>query len=247
MIAILDTWPLADGWEEVRGVRYPPGVALLARFRDGHAQRAGNRRLDEALDGGLVRWERIHDCLGPFDPHEARCPGYGCVSFIEGDYDMSSHGLFVADVAKDVAPSASLTVYRVMSPHGEGAMSDIVQGMEAAIADARAAGMKLVINVSLGVGPPPWLAERILADRSCYSGADDYARFAEDCRRERERWLTPDEQTRARRGEGARLHYERLREANLLNDGRRYTGTMRLTEMLLSVAELPDVLLVAAA
>ncbi len=247
MIAVLDTWPEADGERPAYGSRDLRGLVQLSDFRARHPESRGNLRLTEAISGQLVAPERIYHFVNQSVQHERRCPAYGCVSFLEDEYDLSSHGLFVTDVARDIAPSATLSVYRVMSRWGEGTMTDIACAIEAAIAQARAASMKLVINVSLGVGPPPWLAEVILDDEACFIDEAGYARFVDRARRTRKDWHFTDAEHQERKSTGRRTYHGKILGAEIVDGGRRFTRSLFVADMLLSVRDLPDVLLVAAA
>jgi hypothetical protein len=75
----------------------------------------------------------------------------GCDGRIEDGYRMSDHGLFIADLINDIAPTAELSVYRVLTDWGDTHLDTL----EAAVEDAilRAEGAPLLLNFSMGLGP----------------------------------------------------------------------------------------------
>lgn len=148
-IAIFDTWPLLQN-----------GGNDLARLREFQNEigEGVNPRLDEAVRGGIVRQEDIHADyvirggavrVHRLDAHEGQT--------ILDTYPLPDHGLFVADIIKDIAPAARLMVYRVLDDYGVGDLHLTGQAIEAAIGDAARRpgehGSTLVLNLSLGVGP----------------------------------------------------------------------------------------------
>lgn len=248
MIAVLDAWPMGSQHASVRGRSYPAGLAALAAYRETHPGSDRNWRLTEAIDGALVAPERIHNHVRARRDADGdqRCVSYGCESFLESYYEMSSHGLFVADVAKDLAPSATLAVYRVMNAQGIGRMTDIAEAIEDAIAEAERACLKLVINASLGVGPPPWVANLILQDRDCFATDGGLGRLMQTIQTQRNRFGFTAEAAAATRAAGARTYHNLLTNDGIVQ-GTSFTGPLRVVEALLSVSGENDVLLVGAA
>ncbi len=72
---------------------------------------------------------------------------------------FSGHGTFVAGIVQQIAPGVEIRVYRFTSPDGLGTEKDVAEAVLRAAQDAAADGVRLVINLSMGVpaiaGVPP--------------------------------------------------------------------------------------------
>lgn len=100
--------------------------------------------------------------VAPLDESSAECAEHACDGALTTLGDVSSHGLFVASVLQDIAPDAELKIFRVVNDYGAGDMVSLTRGIEAAITWAK--GDKLILNMSLGFGPPLALVKPLLQD-----------------------------------------------------------------------------------
>jgi len=133
-IAVLDAFPLVTGDND------NPGAMAL-----------------EALGLGAGQFENF---VSPPDDHSAQCAEQACDGKLTALYDISSHGLFVASILRDIAPNAELKIFRVVSDLGAGDMVWLAKAINAAL--AWAGGGKLILNMSLGFGPPLALVKPLL-------------------------------------------------------------------------------------
>jgi hypothetical protein len=150
-VAIFDTWPLNDPTDPLGRIR---------AFRD-RLRRAGvvNPRLDDAAEGRIVPPERIHDYVSGAPP-TVPCVHLLCDHTIEPPYELSSHGLFIADIVNDIAPEAELSVYRVLTDDGACDLMTLARAVQDAVAEAD--GAPLILNLSLGFAPSLPLVEAFL-------------------------------------------------------------------------------------
>jgi subtilisin family serine protease len=96
--------------------------------------------------------------------------------------DVSDHGLFVAGLVHAVAPQSSITLSRVLDTYGQGDLYTLTRELHAFNREVIAAGTSLdgaVINLSLGVHPPPnaaalGLPPDIIALLTAIQGADGF-------------------------------------------------------------------------
>lgn len=175
-VAIFDTWPMDNGPDNhPRGGPADKPLARIQRFQQQRfpgdatappANRA-NPRLGDAASGRLVAPERIFDYVSGPAQEVIPCRRLGCALTHEAAYDMSDHGLFVANVIKDIAPEAQLTVYRVLAGTGLGDLETIVQAAQDAFIN-RVSGKNLILNLSLGLGP------QLAMVRECMENAVPY-------------------------------------------------------------------------
>lgn len=149
VIAVLDTWP----------------VTALARFAGPHTP-FHNALLEAAAGGSLVK--AVKDYVQPLRRSSLHSRRRGWHRFIEAAYDESDHGLFVAGILRDIAPGAEIVVYRVLNDGGIGDLMTVAAAVEDALADPRARGKRLVLNLSLGIGVHALLAQELLADPGRY-------------------------------------------------------------------------------
>jgi hypothetical protein len=79
-----------------------------------------NPRLDAAAAGGIVKKENVFDYVSPADPHPTKCAPEVVRGAPLNTYEMPDHGLFVADLINQMAPRATIKVYRVLDLYGVG-------------------------------------------------------------------------------------------------------------------------------
>jgi hypothetical protein len=154
-VAILDTWPMdrEPAIECGKNPRYP--LDKIGRFaRDGTNRpgTGGNARLQKAADGDLVHADRIFDYVSCEPEPVIPATHYNWdTRQYEPGYDLSSHGLFIADMIKDIAPQAELYVYRVLNDAGTSDLHTVARALEDAVREAGTENV--VINMSLGFAP----------------------------------------------------------------------------------------------
>jgi hypothetical protein len=96
-----------------------------------------------ALEGRLPDWGQFHD-----DPH------------VLSDYKIADHGLFVAGIIHDIAPTADTRLIRVLNDYGVGDMLALANVIDQLLTEFAALHQnnrdrRLVINMSLGSEIPP--------------------------------------------------------------------------------------------
>ena len=69
--------------------------------------------------------------------------------------DESDHGLFIAGIIHVIAPASEIRLVRVLNDYGQGDMFSLCHALHAFISGQAALGRRGVINLSLGVFPPP--------------------------------------------------------------------------------------------
>jgi subtilisin family serine protease len=147
-IAILDTWPMYD--EECN----TPGQVASEPFKkiEEFAVTLDPRNpvLDGAIAGNLVK--EVYDYVSCRPSMKKLTRFNWTTNKFEPAYDVSDHGLFIADIIKDIARDARIYIYRVLNEYGGGDFTTIVQAFHRAIEDA--GDEPLIINMSLGFAPP---------------------------------------------------------------------------------------------
>ncbi len=230
-VAVFDTWPMDANAARVQlGQPVANGLAEVRKARSRiAAKRSGNWRLDEAASGQIVPENQIFEWTPPPRPDQPRCRSLDCDGRTEEIWDVSDHGLFVADVLNDMAPGATMSVYRVADEYGTGDLLHLAQAVEQAI--GAAGGRKLVLNFSLGMIAPLAMFWKVLADPGRY--AADAANWSADL------------------GASAADPAAALKEllaVGLVEQGtNRFARELGALQYLFDFAELPNVLAVASA
>lgn len=231
-VAVLDTWPVGRS-----RLNSDPAFGRIAEAR-ARVQAAGGdtSRLDQVLAGELV--VGVRDLVGSTAGTIACChvrPD----GTIEEPYDVSDHGLFVADIIKDIAPEAVITVYRVLDDHGIGDLATVARAMEHALAGAERDGAPLIANLSLGFAPELLRLPALMNEpTAAYRQGED--------------WLRQNAGVhRGANGRDPATTRAELTKAGLLTTegGRKgvFGGPLGLLEHLFSPTRLPDNVLVVAA
>ncbi len=91
--------------------------------------------------------------------------------------DENGHGTHVAGIVSGVAPGAGLAVVRVLDAGGSGYTSDVLAGLDWALANHAQLNLK-VINLSLGGGSYPATCDEADANTLLYAAAATAAREA---------------------------------------------------------------------
>ncbi len=231
MVAVLDTWPWNDGDQLSSG----PGVT---RANDKILNFSASR-LDAVPElKAAANITRVHNAVDANAAWAwgAKCQRFGEDGRAEPAYNMASHGLFVAGIIQDLAPKAEISVYRVLDDDGMGDLQTVARAMQAAVAEARGMGLKLVLNMSLDVAPPIWLMEAMLADPDCFFARPGALREAILSSAKLTVGLSPDEQLDRWQGLGL-----------IDKDARQFRGMFSVVETMAAIAQEKDVLLVASA
>lgn len=162
-VAVLDTWP--------RDTRGP--LALI----DDVYEQLRNRPIDpvdepflrDAANGTLVAPDNVHDLVGGPPLAGVRCVRRRDGSTVDPPYPLPDHGLFIANLVRDIARNAEIHVYRVCNDWGNADLETVTTAVQDAIdqfnqdRDAKKVNA-LVINLSLGFGPEMLLVARQLLD-----------------------------------------------------------------------------------
>lgn len=114
-------------------------------------------RLKQAVNQQIVDEGDIVDYTDRLAPGLRACPHH---AYFDKTPSVADHGLFVADIVKDVAPRATIWMYRVFTDDGVSDLHTIAQAAGDAIERAR--GRKLIINLSGGFGPQTGRVIRLL-------------------------------------------------------------------------------------
>ncbi|HLZ68732.1 MAG TPA: S8/S53 family peptidase [Dehalococcoidia bacterium] len=232
LVAILDTWPYYDG-----DAAALPGGAAAAHVRIQNFVAANAATVDPDVGRLLtIPPQRIYSRIDPRAAHGVRCYYLNDNAVAEKPYDMASHGLFVTGIIQDMAPDAQISVYRVLDDNGVGDLAVIAKAMQDALAEARCNGKKLVLNMSLGVAPPIWLMEALLADDDCFFGKPSELRRA---------ILRSAFKTVSRSLQESMDDWEAL--GLISQASRQFTGMLQIVDAVLSIKRSPDALLIAAA
>ncbi len=163
-VAILDSWPMDN---EVIGIGDRPTKPLnkIRSFMANHPGAQANGHLQAAARGYLVNPANFRDYVSAHPTKNLPVRHHNWKTHeLEPFYDVSDHGLFIAGMIKDIAPDTELAVYRVLNDYGTTDLHTLVRAVEDAIMDAREAGKRLVINMSLGFAPPLRVIKELLAD-----------------------------------------------------------------------------------
>lgn len=151
-VAIFDAFPTSDSGDWVAPIQ-----DCLSRAK---AEGNPTARLQDLIDAApgirfldLVRGTPLEHMLS-----EHR----NCRSEWEPPYRHADHGLFIADIIRDIAPAAELSLYRVLNDDGVGDMFLLAQAIEDAIQNS--GGSPLVLNFSLAVGPELSMLKEFLSD-----------------------------------------------------------------------------------
>ncbi|HZQ36168.1 MAG TPA: S8 family serine peptidase, partial [Dehalococcoidia bacterium] len=230
MVAVLDTWPWNSGPLVNPGAT--PANDRIISFINAHLP---------TVDPDLQPWATTVPVVnyfnaGPDWAWGAKCHRFNDNGMAEPVYDMASHGLFVAGIVQEMAPNAQLTVYRVLDDYGVGDLATVATAIQDAQRAAKQGGFKLVLNLSLGVAPPIWLMEALLADEDCFfdrPGELRNALLASAYRAASTPW--PENLKR----------WESLGLIDLTTQ--QFSGMLKIVEAVASVKASPDVLLVASA
>jgi len=162
-VAIFDTWPsqLEPAFDPLARIAANPSVMAVAGTLTGGV--TPNQDLADIASGAIIPAGRIANPIGTsFDGGLKPFP-YGCATkTIETPYDLSDHGLFVADIVHDIAPRAEISVYRVLTDQGIGDTDVLARAVQTAIDDAHDNHARLVLNLSLGTAPQALLIDQIL-------------------------------------------------------------------------------------
>ena len=125
----------------MRGVRSRPTLRTIDTWRQKHEQSDYPPGYDTAQDSST-------------------CPGEDKIIKDKDRelFNLSSHGLFVAGLAKAIAPSSQIYLVRVLADDACGDLDTILRGLEwfqqTMIASPRGSLKGTVVNLSLGVHHP---------------------------------------------------------------------------------------------
>lgn len=164
VVAVIDTYPVhsQDDRQPAQAPNpplgaYDPGGDIRGCF-EAIAASGEPRfwRLAEANAGEVVI-EVVDNYVAALPPGVHACPHHAYNDEIPR---LANHGLFVADVVKDIAPQATVRVYRAFSDDGISDLQTIAQAADDAIKGAN--GAPLVINLSGGFGPQTSQVVRLL-------------------------------------------------------------------------------------
>jgi hypothetical protein len=169
-VVVFDTWPM-----DQRGT-----LNLIRDFRNALQNRPVGPPVDSdlnrAADGGLVAEDRVFDLVGGPPLSGLRCFHRRNSVTMDSPYPVADHGLFVANIVKDVAPYAELHVYRVSNDWGAtdlytlaAAVRDAIARFESEQKEAKDKGIEtsvhaLVLNLSLGFAPELLTLQALLDD-----------------------------------------------------------------------------------
>jgi hypothetical protein len=146
VVAVLDTFPAPP--KDVTPDPFARIQELLDRLWPDPRNRPPEAwRLVEAARGAVVS-RVVNDYVDP-PPHGIRACAHP--TYNGRPPQVADHGLFVADIIKDIAPGADVRVYRVFTDDGVSDLHIIAQAVGDAIRDAE--GQPLILNVSGGFGP----------------------------------------------------------------------------------------------
>jgi subtilisin family serine protease len=158
-IAVFDTWPMH---------RNNPGDRL-AKIRDAKDRIdlfGENARLNDLANGTMVHNDHIRNLVEPHLENRVHgCHRKGCDGDFLSPSNVSDHGVFVANIINDLLPEAEIWVYRVLDDWGVGNQERLARAVRRAVLDAQSGSDRpdsLVLNLSLGIGPPPRLTNLIM-------------------------------------------------------------------------------------
>jgi hypothetical protein len=167
-VAVLDTWPMGDG------TRGP--MAQIASFYDSlRVKGITSQRLHDVVTGRIVPESRIYDYIRDTPLRNVLCAQRIANGGFEIAYRMADHGLFITDIINEIAPEAEISVYRVLGDFGTSDFDTVARTVEEAI--GRAAGVPLILNLSMGFAPELPMVNEFLADPvAVYLNASRWAR-----------------------------------------------------------------------
>ncbi|HZQ37528.1 MAG TPA: S8 family serine peptidase [Dehalococcoidia bacterium] len=153
-IAVIDSWP-------VSGVKDDPFKTIRDTIdRLGRKSAGGSRlnRLLEALDS-----ENFDDVIDG-EPELGMCiHRHGCDGPLDQSMDYADHGLFIAGILHEIAPKATLRVYRAFNDKGCSTADLITTAVRRAVYDASHKDHQpLVINCSFSVGPETHMIDYLI-------------------------------------------------------------------------------------
>lgn len=163
-IAVIDSWP-------VRGVNDNPVRALDDKIKKLGPKSAGGERLGRLR---AVLSPKTFDNVIRGEPELGMCiHRHGCDGPLPEKMDFANHGLFVAGILHEIAPAATLRIYRAFNDHGCSTADLITTAVRRAVYDARHVDHQpLVINCSFSVGPETHMIDDLI----------NFNRFAGDYR-----------------------------------------------------------------
>jgi hypothetical protein len=124
-----------------------------------------NTRLEDLANGNIVRPDHIRNLVEPGLESKVHACYHKCGGGYEQPSNVSDHGVFVADIIKDIAPEAEIWVYRVLDDWGVGNQERLAAAVQQALRDAQDDPPDwLVLNLSLGIGPPAALMQAIMTN-----------------------------------------------------------------------------------
>jgi hypothetical protein len=151
-VAVLDTWPIDVGGETKEERAFANIAKRHAAINGGGVVK--NARLAALANHQIVHPSNVEDLFSEFSSvGDLRCGHYLCNGHFEPPYSVSDHGVFIADLIKDIAPDAEIWPYRVVNDWGAGDIYTVAAAIHHAIVRARKENKRLVINLSGGIGP----------------------------------------------------------------------------------------------
>ncbi|MGH3578477.1 MAG: S8 family serine peptidase, partial [Mycobacterium sp.] len=243
IVAIFDTWPVTARdvpdhdvvpLRQFLGTQTPPYKGQNLWLED-----AAQRRMGAGL--------RVHDgYIAAGTVYNLRCLRYTCEGHPEPQDDISSHGLFAASIVADMAPRAIVSVYRVLDNYGMGDMITIAGALEDAIAEAAAEQppRKLVANFSLAIAPPIWLVNMLFDDKQIDDAYFlDLGAYMDRTRRDTGALIGNRSSPTNSDNDLDFIRRQRLAHAS----ENRLINMLAVPNILFSVPDLPDLLIVGAA
>lgn len=226
-IAVLDTWPM-----QAQNVPEPQTIAVFNQ---------GNPRL-----------RFVRDYVDPARDTSIACVEQHCDGKLVPPVDLPDHGLFVAGILEDMAPQSPIGVFRVLDDRGIGSMTDIASAVNDAITwgknDAKCD--KLVINLSLGFGPPLRLVNALLADfPNIYGQPDAWNSMVQNARQKLPNPIVRSLRRLIQRKTAAEIELDALIQQGLVDTtgaNPRFTDPLAILDFIFDLQNDPDVLAVAA-
>ncbi len=157
-IAVIDTWPMQYGSDDP-----------LALLRDPRFDTDLHTRHREFASAAILKPGRFHNFISGSSINAMCAQKPACGGGLEEPYPEPDHGLFIADIINDIAPRASLWVYRAFNDYGVSSLEIVSRAVAQALYDAR--GRPLVLNCSFGFGPEPAAFSRILRGMASFVSA----------------------------------------------------------------------------
>jgi len=151
-VAILDTWPMGKNPKTGN----EDHVGRIATFCADHGVTAAQHPLLlRAANGKLVDHFKDMDPDPSIPHHQVNWE----TDDLEPRYEKSDHGLFVAGIIRDIAPKTEITVYRVLNDQGGGDVLDVFAALAEITGVVQAARqrkrtVRYVVNLSFGFLAP---------------------------------------------------------------------------------------------